>query len=129
MSAATRGGPVAQYLLSVHTVEGEAGEPMTDEQMNAFMGKVRELEESMTTAGALVYSGRLEKAENAKVVAVKDGKPLRTDGPFAETKEQLGGFYIINAAGVDEAASWAARTAECIGKPIEVRPFAAMRGT
>ena len=50
-----------------------------------------------------------------------------TDGPFAETKEQLGGFYIVNAKDLDEALSWASKTTACIGPPIEVRPFAAAR--
>jgi hypothetical protein len=102
---------------------------MTDEQMKEFMRNVRELEQEMTSADALVYSARLDAAENAKVVAVTNGKPLTTDGPFAETKEQLGGFYIINAANIDEALSWAQQTSECVARPIEVRPFAAMRGT
>jgi hypothetical protein len=118
---------VAQFLLSVHTVQGEAREPLTDEQMSAFMRRVRELEQDMASADALVYSARLQGAENAKVVAVRDGRRLTTDGPFAETKEQLGGFYIINADDIDDAVVWAERTAECVGKPIEVRPFAGMR--
>jgi hypothetical protein len=129
MPASTKEEPVARYLLSVHAVEGEGRAPMTEEQMKAFMRNVGELEQDMTAADALVYSARLEPAESAKVVAVRDGKPLTTDGPFAETKEQLGGFYIIDAEDFDEAVSWAQRTSECIGRPIEVRAFAAMRGS
>ena len=51
-----------------------------------------------------------------------------TDGPFAETKEQIGGFYIIKAGNNDEALSWAQKTSACIGMPIEVRPFLNMAG-
>jgi hypothetical protein len=101
---------------------------MTDEQMQAFMRNVRELEQDMTSADALVYSGRLQGAEQAKVVSVTDGKPLTTDGPFAETREHIGGFYIVNAADMEEALGWARKTSECVAKPIEVRPFANMRG-
>ena len=116
-----------QYLLSVHSVEGEPRAPMDDEQMRTFMQRIRELEQDMTSADALVRSARLEPSESAKVVAVRDGKPVTTDGPFAETKEQLGGFYIVEASDLDAALSWARKTSECVGKPIEVRAFADMR--
>ena len=113
-----------RYLLSVHSVEGEARAPMGDEQMRTFMQRIGELEQDMTSSGALIHSARLASAEGAKVVAVRDGKPVVTDGPFAETKEQLGGFYIVEASDLDDALSWARRTSECIDKPIEVRAFA-----
>jgi hypothetical protein len=114
---------MARYLLSVHSVEGEASRPMTSEQVQEFMRRVGELEQEMRTADALVYSGRLQGSEVARVVTVAGGKTLTTDGPFAETKEQLGGFYIVDAADIDEALSWAAKTSACVQKPIEVRPF------
>jgi hypothetical protein len=112
-----------RYLLSVHTVEGEGRGPMTDEQMQGFMRRIGELEQEMKSADALVYSGRLQGPETARVVSVTDAKALTTDGPFAETKEHLGGFYIVNAGDMDEALSWAQKTSECVGMPIEVRPF------
>jgi hypothetical protein len=112
-----------QYLLSVHSVEGEAREPMTDEEMQEVMREVGELEREMNAAGALVYSGRLADVNTATVVRVERGETLITDGPFAEAKEHLGGFYIVNANDLDEALSWAARTSACVGRPIEVRPF------
>ena len=118
---------MVQYLLSVHTVDGEAREPMTDEQMQEFMRKIGDLEDEMKAADALVHSGRLAGAETASVVRVELGETMITDGPFAETKEQLGGFYIVNAKDLDEALSWASKTSACIGRPIEVRPFAAAR--
>ena len=119
---------MAQYLLSVHTVEGEAREPRTDEQMEELMRNIGELEREMKSADALVYSGRLQGPETASVVSVTDGETLMTDGPFAETKEQIGGFYIIKAGNNDEALSWAQKTSACIGTPIEVRPFLNMAG-
>jgi hypothetical protein len=119
---------MGQYLLSVHTVEGEAREPMTEAQMQEFMRNVGELEREMKSVDALVYSGRLRGPETATVVSVDDGEVLTTDGPFAETKEQIGGFYIVNAGDLDEALTWAQKTSACVGKPIEVRPFLDMSG-
>jgi hypothetical protein len=119
---------MARYLLSVHTVAGQAREPMTDEQRHEFMRKVGELEQEMTSRDALVHSGRLQGTETARVVSVNDGEALVTDGPFAETKEHLGGFYIVNAADMEEALSWARKTSACVGRPIEVRPFLEMPG-
>jgi hypothetical protein len=127
MPATSKEEHVAQYLLSVHTVAGEAREPMTDEQMQNFMRKIGELEEEMTEANALVYSGCLADADAAAVVRVERGEAITTDGPFAETKEQIGGFYIVNANDLEEAVSWAAKTSACVGQPIEVRPFVGLR--
>lgn len=118
---------MAQYLLSVHTEEGGASEPMTDEQMQGFMRRIGDLEAEMELQNTLVYSGRLAEPETATVVRIQGGETLTTDGPFAEAKEHLGGFYIINAADLDEALSWGAKTSECIGMPIEVRPFSGTR--
>ena len=119
---------MAQYLLAVHSGGDEPRKPMTDEEMRAFMGRVGELEQEMKTANALVYSGRLADIDTAAVVRVEGGETLVTDGPFAETKEHLGGFYIVNAKDTDEALSWASKTSACIGRPIEVRSFFDARG-
>lgn len=114
---------MAQYLLSTHVQQGGAGEPMSDAQMRELRERIGELEEEMKAADAFVYSGRLADVDTANVVRVRGGKTLVTDGPFAETKEHLGGFYIVNAKDDDEALSWASKTSACIGRPIEVRPF------
>jgi hypothetical protein len=116
---------MAQYLLSVHSVEGQVRDPMTEEQMGQFMGRVGVLEEEMKSAGAWVFSGRLHEPDTATVVRVSDGEVLTTDGPFAESKEHLGGFYIIEAEDLDAALTWAAKTTAVVRKPIEVRPFRA----
>ena len=78
---------------------------------------------SDNSAGALVFSGRLLEPETATVVRMTGGELLTTDGPFAESKEHLGGFYIIEAADLDAALAWASKTTEAVGQPIEVRPF------
>jgi len=119
---------MAQYLLSVHTVEGESSASRTNEQMQEFMRRIGELEAQMRSNDVLVYSGRLAEPDTATVVRVEGGETLTTDGPFAEAKEHLGGFYIINSADLDEALSWASKTSDCVGMPIEVRPFVAAHG-
>ena len=115
---------MARYLLSVHSVEGEAREPMTDEQMQQSYQQVLLIEEEMKSAGAWVFSGRLHEPDTATVVRVSKGEVLTTDGPFAESKEHLGGFYIIEAGDLDAALAWASKVTEVINTPIEVRPFA-----
>ena len=112
-----------QYLLSVHIVEGEPPEPMSDEQMQQFMQRIGSLEEEMKSSGAWLFSGRLHEPDTATVVRMADGEVLTTDGPFAESKEHMGGFYIIEAADLDAALGWASKTSACIERPIEVRPF------
>jgi hypothetical protein len=116
---------MAQYLLSVHSVEGAVRDPMTDEEMRQFMERVRVLEQEMKSTGAWVFSGRLHAPDTATVVRMSGGEVLTTDGPFAESKEHLGGFYIIEAEDLDAALAWASKTTAAVGKPIEVRPFAA----
>src|SRR6266699_4393868 len=86
---------MAKYLLSVHSVEGEVGDPMAEEEMRQFMERVGRLEEEMKSAGAWLFGGALHEAETATVVRVSDGGVLTTDGPFAEAKEHLGGSLRV----------------------------------
>ncbi len=111
------------YMLSVHTVEGKARESMTDEQMQRSWQEIQALESEMKAAGAWVFSARLHDAETATVVRVADGEVLTTDGPFVEAREHLGGFYIIEAADLDDALGWASKVSRTISSPIEVWPF------
>ena len=114
---------MTQYLLSVHSAAGEVGEPMTDEEMQRSYQQVMDLQEEMKSAGAWVFGGRLHEPDTATVVRVSGGEVLTTDGPFAESKEHLGGFYIVEAQDLDAALAWASKTTAIIGAPIEVRPF------
>lgn len=118
---------MAYYLLSTYSAEGQAGEPMTDDRMQEFMRQLGELETDMKSSGAWVFSGRLHEPDTATVVRVSGGDVVTTDGPFAESKEHLGGFYIIQADDLDAALGWASRTAAAIDHPIEVWPFADAR--
>jgi hypothetical protein len=116
---------MTKYLLSVHSVEGgEVRAPMTDEEMRRAYGQVVALEEEMRSAGAWVFGGRLHEPDTATVVRVADGEVITTDGPFVESKEHLGGFYLIEAEDLDAALGWASKVTATINAPIEVRPFA-----
>lgn len=114
---------MAQYMLSAHSVDGEVREPMTEDEMQQFYERIGALEEEMKSAGAWVFSGRLHEPDTATVVRVSGGEVLTTDGPFAESKEHLGGFYIIEAEDLDAALGWASKTAAIVAAPIEVRPL------
>ena len=116
---------MAQYLLSAHSVESEVeGALTTDEEMQAFMERVGALENEMKSSGAWVFSARLNDPDTATVVRVSNGEVLTTDGPFAESKEHLAGFYIIEAEDLDAALGWAGKVADATNRPIEVWPFA-----
>jgi hypothetical protein len=116
---------VSQYLLSVHSVEGEVGDPMTDEEKQQSWKEIQALNEEIKSAGAWVFGGALHEPDTATVVRISEGEVLTTDGPFAESKEHLGGFYIIEADDLDAAIAWASKTTAAVRKPIEVRPFRA----
>lgn len=114
---------MAHYLLSVHTVEDEPREPLTEEEMQQSFEQVGILEEEMKATGAWVFSARLDEPGTATVVRRSDGETLITDGPFAESKEHLAGFYIVDAPDLDAAVEWASKTSDAVGMPIEVWPF------
>ena len=114
---------MTQYLLSVHMAQGEVHRPMTSEEMQESYKDVQALEREMKSAGAWVFGGRLHDPDTATVVRVSGNDVLTTDGPFAESKEHLGGFYIIKAEDLDAALAWASKVTRAIHMPIEVRPF------
>jgi len=114
---------MTQYLLAVHH-SPKFPPPPPDEMQKAF-AQVDAFNEQLKAAGAWVFAGGLESPEIATVVHATAGEVITTDGPFAETKEQLGGFWVIEAADLDVALDWAAKgSAACMG-PVEVRPFQA----
>lgn len=112
---------MSQYLLAVHYVEGK--EPYSDEEQQQAYRDVDALNEKMRQAGAWVFAGGLKTPDTATVVRSSNGEILTTDGPFPEAKEQIGGFWVIEAEDLDEALDWASQaTVACLG-PVEVRPF------
>ncbi|MGH3849412.1 MAG: YciI family protein [Pseudonocardiaceae bacterium] len=112
---------MAQYLLSVHMVEGE--EPPTPDAMAQAYKDVDRLNQQMMDQGAWVFAGGLQPADTATVVAIRDGEVLTTDGPFAETKEHLGGFWVLEAADFDAALAWTTKATTACLAPIEIRQF------
>ena len=115
---------MTRYMLSVHSAQSEVREPMSAEEMQHSWQQIGILEAEMKSTGAWVFSGRLHEPDTATVVRLANGEILSTDGPYAEAKEHLGGFYIINAEDLDAALALAAKVTRVIGAPIEVRPFA-----
>ena len=112
---------MTQYLLAVHSVEGE---PMpSEEQMQRAYKDVDALNAEIQSAGVWVFAGGLQPPSSATVVRTQGGQVVTTDGPFAETKEQLGGFWIIEAPDLDAALTWAAEGSEACMTAVEVRPF------
>ena len=112
---------MAEYLLSVHMVEGTP-EPPADVIQQMYK-QVDVFNQELQDEGAWVFAGGLEPASTATVVRNTDGKVVTTDGPFAESKEQLGGFWVVNAPDLDAALALAARGSAACGAPVEVRPF------
>ncbi len=113
---------MTQYLLSVwHSPSN----PIPDDPavMQKAFEQVDAFNAELQASGMWVFGGGLQPPESATVVRSSERDPIMTDGPFAETKEQLGGFWIITAPDLDVALEWAAKgSAACMG-PVEVRPF------
>ena len=114
---------MTQYMLSVHMVDGDPV-PSTEEVAQAYKD-VDTLNNELQAKGAWVFAGGLHPADTATVVRVTNGEVVTTDGPFAETKEQLGGFWVIEAPDLDAALAWAAKATAACKAPVEVRPFQA----
>jgi hypothetical protein len=114
---------MTMYMLSVHH-SPDALPPATEEEMQKAFKQVDVFNAEVKAAGAWVFAGGLEAPEIATVVNAKAGADVViTDGPFAETKEHLGGFWVISAPDLDAALEWAKRgSVACMG-PVEVRPF------
>ena len=111
-----------QYLLSVYMVEGEDAYPSEEAMQQAF-ADVEKFNAKLQDQGAWVFAGGLHPADVATVVDATGGSVLTTDGPFAEAKEHIGGFWVVEAPDLDAALRWAAEgSAACKGK-VEVRPF------
>jgi hypothetical protein len=110
-----------QYLLAVHMVDGD---PIpSDEEMQQAYKAVDLFNAEVKAEGAWVFAGGLQPPSTATVVRAQGGQVVTTDGPFAETKEQLGGFWVIKAADLDAALAYAARGSAACGGAVEVRPF------
>ena len=116
-----------QYMLLIATSEAvEAA--MAPNAMGELIAAYGSYTNAMVEAGVLVAGERLRESTTATTVSIRDGKTSLLDGPYAETKEQLGGFYIIDVPDLDAAISWAARCPSASIGSIEVRPIWPMEG-
>jgi hypothetical protein len=114
-----------EYLLTLYSNE-DGWKQMTEEQQKQGYAAYMAYTEALKKAGAYVGSNRLQPIATATTVRVVDGKSQVLDGPFIDSKEQLGGYYLIEAADLDSALAWAARCPGAGHGTIEVRPVWAM---
>lgn len=111
-----------QYLLLLYEDDAKF-ETMPEGEHKGLIAEYKALMKEMQDAGVFLAAGRLRPVTTATSVRVRGGKSMVTDGPFAETKEQLGGFILIEVADLDEALAWAARAPTARVGTIEVRPM------
>lgn len=110
-----------QYLISVWHDESYEVDFSTPEAQRR-MAQVGAFNEQLQKAGAWVFAAGLHPASSATVVRSSGGEVSMTDGPYAETKEQMGGFWVIEAPDLDAALEWAGQAAVASGEAVEVRP-------
>ncbi len=114
-----------QYLLIIYSQEGQWSK-MTDAQKAQGLAAYGAYTEALNAAGAMVGSNRLRDTDTATTVKIVNGESKVLDGPYADTKEQLGGYFLIDVPDLDSALSWAARCPGASHGTIEVRPVWAM---
>jgi hypothetical protein len=111
-----------QYLLSVWHDDDYGDMDFESDEVQRQFAQVSAFNESLEKAGAWVFGCGLRPASSATVLRATGGDVSMTDGPYAETKEQMGGFWIIEAADLDAALEWAGKAAVACEGPVEVRP-------
>jgi hypothetical protein len=109
------------YLLLIYTSEAEEGK-LSEANMKTMMGDYQEFTKSIVQSGHFKAADRLQPVATASTVRVRNGKTATTDGPFAETREQLGGYYLVEAKNLDEAIAIAAKIPSARIGSVEVRP-------
>ena len=111
-----------EYMLLINVPDSPT--PPTEEESNAMQAEFAKYSQDLRDSGALVAGDRLQPPAAATTVRIQDGETLTTDGPFAETKEWLGGYYKIDVETLDDAIEWAGRIPSVkYGGSIEVRPI------
>ena len=119
-----------KYMILIHSNQQSLTlwETLTEQQQVDFGRGHLKLTEEMAEAGVLVVSEGLADPELAKWVSARDGETIASDGPFAEVKEHLAGFYLIECDSMDTAVEWAAKVPDAILREVEVRPVLDMSG-
>jgi hypothetical protein len=115
-----------QYMLLLY-VDQNAFAKMTPEEQKQGLGAYQSFMEALKKSGASQASGRLQPTSTATTVRVSNGKTQVLNGPYMETKEQLGGYFLIEAPDLDAAISWAARCPASSHGVVEVRPIWVMQ--
>jgi hypothetical protein len=110
-----------QYMLLIHSSE-DGWNALSEAEQNEMYAGYGAFTQAIKAKGAFVAGDQLAESSAATTVRVRDGETLVTDGPFAETKEQLGGYYLVEAESIDEAIEWAAQIPGARYGVIEVRP-------
>lgn len=110
-----------QYLLSVFM--DESADAPADADMQRMYSQVDAVNDELKSCGAWVFAGGLHPSSSATVVRTDHGQDSTNDGPYAETKEQFGGFWVIKVDDLDSALSWARKASAACEGPVEVRPF------
>jgi hypothetical protein len=111
------------YMLLIHESASDFAARTDPARQGALFGAYRAYTEALTKARVFVGGAPLQPPEQGAVVRQRDGKRQVQDGPFAEAKEQLGGYYVIGVAGLDQALEWAARCPAASYGSVEVRPY------
>jgi len=111
-----------RYCLMINTDEKKEAN-MSEAEMGKLMGGYMAFGEEAGGAGVLTGGERLKPTHTATQVRVRDGEVMTTDGPYAETKEQFGGFYIVDVENIDEAIRWASKIPGAHDGCVEVRPI------
>jgi hypothetical protein len=114
-----------QYILMLYSEEAGWGQ-MTPAQQQQGMAAYQAYTEALTNAGVLKGSNRLRPVASSTTVRMADGKPQVLDGPYVESREQLGGYYLIDVPDLDAAIGWAARCPGASHGTVEVRPIWSM---
>src|SRR5688572_22525159 len=114
-----------KYMLLIYHNE-QSWNALSDAEREQIYGEYGKLQEDLVSSGQFVAGSELQPVATATSVRVRDGKELITDGPFAETHEQLGGYFVVEAKNLDEASTIAARIPSARTGTIEVRPLAEM---
>jgi len=116
-----------KYMLILTSDPADEPTP-NDETFGPYMAEWAAYSQALVEAGALVAGEALQGVETASTVQVRDGKRIVTDGPFVETKEVIGGYYVIDVADLDQALDWAARIPNAHFGTVEVRPVMSFDG-
>ena len=113
---------MTQYLVAIH--HPDDFEPHSESEETHR--DISSLNQEMVAAGVRVFVGGLGSVRNARSISIRSGTPVITDGPYLETKEHIGGFWVLELPDLEEAVKWGRRAAIACRVPVEVRPFARM---